>query len=118
MHKGWVQYDKDKDTRSSFTFCMIGFFSPAETSPRALEPPEASGCPPAPSSHQHLPCIVSGKIVELGSSNYYATLSVSKGVVQRKKESQSSVTCSTTDELRPGPLALAVWTGMKDVLFT
>ena len=34
MHKGWVQYDKDKDTRSSFTFCMIGF-----------------------SSHQHLPCV-------------------------------------------------------------
>src|SRR5258705_10852011 len=45
-------------------------------------------------------------------------LSVSKGVIQRKKESQSSATNSANDNSRPGPMAQAVHTGMKYVLFT
>src|SRR5258707_119852 len=45
-------------------------------------------------------------------------LSVSKGVIQRKRESQSSATSSSNDNSRPGPVAQAVHTGMKYVLFT
>ena len=45
-------------------------------------------------------------------------LSVSKGVIQRKRESQSSATSSSNDNCRPGPMAQAVHTGMKYVLFT
>src|SRR5258706_15267102 len=45
-------------------------------------------------------------------------LSVSKGVIQRKRESQSSATSSSNDNSRPGPMAQAVHTGMKYVLFT
>src|SRR6266436_8404779 len=42
---------------------------------------------------------------ELGNSNYYTTFSVSKGVIQRKKESQSSVTSSPNDK----QIDLALW---------
>src|SRR5258705_13616550 len=45
-------------------------------------------------------------------------LSVSKGVIQRKRESWSSATSSSNDNSRPGPMAQAVHTGMKYVLFT
>src|SRR5258707_7059297 len=45
-------------------------------------------------------------------------LSVSKGVIQRKRESRSSATSSSNDNSRPGPMAQAVHTGMKYVLFT
>src|SRR5258708_24844665 len=45
-------------------------------------------------------------------------LSVSKGVIQRKRESQSSATSSSNDNSRPGPMAQAVHTGMKYILFT
>src|SRR5260221_11792421 len=45
-------------------------------------------------------------------------LSVSKGVIQRKRESWSSATSSSNDNSRPGPVAQAVHTGMKYVLFT
>src|SRR5260221_10614974 len=45
-------------------------------------------------------------------------LSVSKGVIQRKRESRSSATSSSNDNSRPGPVAQAVHTGMKYVLFT
>src|SRR5258708_36017579 len=45
-------------------------------------------------------------------------LSVSKGVIQRKKESQSSATSSSNDNSRPGPMAQAVHTGMKYILIT
>src|SRR5260221_3505654 len=45
-------------------------------------------------------------------------LSVSKGVIQRKRESQSSATSSSNDNCRPGPMAQVVHTGMKYVLFT
>src|SRR5260370_24681135 len=45
-------------------------------------------------------------------------LSVSKGVIQRKRESQSNATSSSNDNCRPGPMAQAVHTGMKYVLFT
>jgi len=44
-------------------------------------------------------------------------LSVSKGVIQRKKESQSSATNSANNNFRPGPLALVVWYRMKSVYF-
>src|SRR5258707_2631689 len=42
---------------------------------------------------------------ELGNSNYYTTFSVSKGVIQRKKESQSSATSSPNDK----QIDLALW---------
>src|SRR6266436_6392556 len=42
---------------------------------------------------------------ELGNSNYYTTFSVSKGVIQRKKESRSSVTSSPNDK----QIDLALW---------
>src|SRR5258708_19851792 len=45
-------------------------------------------------------------------------LSVSKGVIQRKRESRSSATSSSNDNSRPGPMAQADHTGMKYVLFT
>ena len=45
-------------------------------------------------------------------------LSVSKGVIERKMESWSSATSSSNDNSRPGPMAQAVHTGMKYVLFT
>src|SRR5258707_5539478 len=45
-------------------------------------------------------------------------LSVSKGVIQRKRESWSSATSSSNDNSRPGPMAQVVHTGMKYVLFT
>src|SRR5258708_16074580 len=44
------------------------------------------------------PHIVSSIIVSWKNSNYYTTFSVSKGVIQRKKESQSSVTSSPNDK--------------------
>src|SRR5260221_13583870 len=76
------------------------------------------GPPPLPSYPQqrftcvHMPTSISGQIVlhldlpvhckqynsELGNSNYYTTFSVSKGVIQRKKESRSSVTSSPNDK--------------------
>ena len=43
------------------------------------------------------------------------TLFVSWGVIQSKMESQSSVTSSTNDFFRPGPLALGVWKGIKSI---
>src|SRR5258705_7828390 len=45
-------------------------------------------------------------------------LSVSKGVIQRKRESWSSATSSSNDNSRPGPMAQAVHTGIKYILFT
>src|SRR5258707_13023916 len=45
-------------------------------------------------------------------------LSVSKGVIQRKRESRSSATSSSNDNSRPSPMAQGVHTGMKYVLFT
>src|SRR5260221_12888255 len=42
---------------------------------------------------------------ELGNSNYYTTFSVSKGVIQRKKESWSSATSSPNDK----QIHLALW---------
>src|SRR5258705_9389076 len=45
-------------------------------------------------------------------------LSVSKGVIQRKRESWSSATSSSNDNNRPSPMAQAVHTGMKYILFT
>src|SRR5258707_14285890 len=45
-------------------------------------------------------------------------LSVSKGVIQRKRESQSIATSSSNDNSRPSPMAQVVHTGMKYVLFT
>src|SRR5258708_32070261 len=42
---------------------------------------------------------------ELGNSNYYTTFSVSKGVIQRKKKSQSSATSSPNDK----QIDLALW---------
>src|SRR5258708_7925494 len=45
-------------------------------------------------------------------------LSVSKGVIQRKRESWSSATSSSNDNSRPGPMAQVVHTGMKYILFT
>ena len=41
---------------------------------------------------------VSSIIVSWKNSNYYTTFSVSKGVIQRKKESWSSVTSSPNDK--------------------
>src|SRR6266436_1692668 len=60
---------------------------------------------------------VSVYTVELGAQTALH-LSVSKGVIQRKRESQSSATSSSNDNSRPGPMAQAVHTGMKYVLFT
>src|SRR5260221_11456525 len=45
-------------------------------------------------------------------------LSVSKGVIQRKRESRSSATSSSNDNCRPSPMAQAVQTGRKNVQFT
>ena len=42
--------------------------------------------------------------------------SVSRGVIQRKKESWSSATSSTNDIYRLGPMALAVWNRIESIL--
>ncbi len=44
-------------------------------------------------------------------------LSVSRGVIQRKKESWSNATNSTNNDFRPGPLALIVWYRIKSIYF-
>src|SRR5260221_549114 len=67
------------------------------------------------------PCIQGNRCKRLNSELGAQTalhLSVSKGVIQRKRESRSSATSSSNDNSRPGPMAQAVHTGMKYVLFT
>src|SRR5258708_34735286 len=100
-------------------------FSP-QTSPSGTNYPMVgvlSMCPPhhfsqiPTSGHPCRPARCKRLNSELGAQTALH-LSVSKGVIQRKRESRSSATSSSNDNSRPGPMAQAVHTGMKYVLFS